>query len=149
MPLPVPAWFAEVQQRDGVRPLVESFQFQTASYAKSGMNVFPTVMLAKSLDHDRQIAEQVLRETRCDVSFPMNEVGVDLTSVWKRAFWYRAERERTANALRIREGKPIETRSQCSDGGWTFDGTTLRFSHVIATAPPGMATPLTINFGAK
>jgi hypothetical protein len=31
MPLPVPIWFAEVQERDNVRPL-QSFQFQTASY---------------------------------------------------------------------------------------------------------------------
>ncbi|HEY2321440.1 MAG TPA: hypothetical protein VGJ82_01130 [Thermoanaerobaculia bacterium] len=31
MPLPVPIWFAEVQERDDVRPL-QSFQFQTASY---------------------------------------------------------------------------------------------------------------------
>ena len=66
-------------------------------------------------------------------------LGPDLTSVWRRAFRYRAEREATANALRVREGKPIETASRCSDGGWTFDGTTLRFSREIATAAPDRA----------
>ena len=58
------------------------------------------------------------------------------SSVWRRAFRYRPEREATANALRVREGKSIETGSRCSDGGWTFDGTTLRFSREIATAAP-------------
>ena len=51
---------------------------------------------------------------------------------WQRAFRYRAEPEATANALRARAGQPIEERSQCSDGGWSFDGKTLRFAKPIA-----------------
>jgi hypothetical protein len=148
MPLPAPAWFAEVQERDNIRPLLESFQFQTASYVENGVRLFPTKMLANLVDHDRHIAEVVANTTRCDVKIPMNEIGVDLSFIWRRAFRYRAEREATANALRVREGKPIETHSRCSDGGWTFDGTTLRFSREIPTAPPDNPMPLTINFGA-
>jgi hypothetical protein len=136
MPLPAPAWLAEVQQRDSVRPLLESFQYQTASYSKDGLQLFPTKMLADSVDHDRAIAEELISETRCDVKARANETGTDLTFVWRRAFRYRAEREATANALRVREGKPIETTSRCSDGGWAFDGTTLRFKREIATEPP-------------
>ncbi|MGA8806799.1 MAG: hypothetical protein WB973_02905, partial [Thermoanaerobaculia bacterium] len=34
MPLPVPAWFGQLQQRDTLRPLLEAFQHQTASYEK-------------------------------------------------------------------------------------------------------------------
>ena len=83
--------------------------------------------------------------TRCDVNTPMNELGTDLTSVWRRAFRYRAEREATANALRVREGKSIETGSRCSDGGWMFDGTTLRFSREIATAAPDKPMPLVLR----
>lgn len=145
MPLPAPAWFAEVTERDNVGPLLESFQFQTASYAKSGSNIFPTKMFAESVDHDRAIAEEVSKTTQCDVNMRMNEVGTDLSFVWRRAFRYRAEREATANALRVREGKPIETRSRCSDGGWSFDGTTLRFSREIATAPPDNPMPLVLR----
>jgi hypothetical protein len=91
------------------------------------------------------MAEGLIHKTRCDVNPPLNKLGTDLTTVWRRAFRYRAEREATANALRVREGKPIETASRCSDGGWTFDGTTLRFSREIATAPPDRPMPLALR----
>jgi hypothetical protein len=145
MPLPAPAWLIEVQQRDHVRRLLEAFQYQAASYWKDGARVFPTQWLANSVERDRRIAEAVFKETRCDVSAPMNDLGVDLSSVWRRAFRSRAEAEATANALRVREGKAIEPRSRCSDGSWSFDGTTLRFSREIATPPPDRPMPLTLR----
>jgi hypothetical protein len=145
MPLPAPAWLAELQQRDNVQPLLEAFQHQTASYWKSGASIFPTKSLAASVEHDRQIAEEMFHTTRCDVSARMNDLGVDLASVWRRAFRYRAEREATANALRVREGKPIEPASRCSDGAWTFDGTTLRFSREIATGAQDRPMPLVLR----
>jgi hypothetical protein len=149
LPLPAPSWLAEFQQRDDLRPLLEAFQVQTASYWKDGAQMFPTKWLADSVEHDRHIAEAVFQETRCEVSVPMNDLGTDLSSVWRRAFRSRAEREATANALRVREGKPIETRSRCSDGGWTFDGTTLRFSREIKTAPPDRPMPLVLQASPK
>ena len=145
LPLPAPAWVAELHGRDHVRPLLEAFQVLAASYWKDGSKLFPTKWLANSVEHDRRIAETVFRETRCDVNVPMNELGTDLSSVWRRAFRYRAEREAAANALRVREGKPIETGSRCSDGGWTYDGTTLRFSREIATAAPDRPMPLVLR----
>ncbi|QQS49009.1 MAG: hypothetical protein IPM66_10485 [Acidobacteriota bacterium] len=143
MPLPAPAWLGELQ--DNVRPLLEAFHFMAAWYWEDGQQIYPTKWLANSIDHDRRIAEELINLTRCDVSVQMNELGTDLASVWRRAFRYRAEREATANALRIREGKSIETRSRCSDGGWKFDGTTLRFSREIATAPPDRPMPLVLR----
>jgi hypothetical protein len=145
MPLPAPAWLGELQARDNVRPLLEAYQYQTASYWEGGTRIFPTKMLADSVDHDREIAEELLHETRCDVSARANELGTDLTSVWLRAFRYRAEREATANALRVREGRTIEPTSRCSDGAWVFDGTTLRFSREIATAAPDRPMPLVLR----
>ena len=145
MPLPAPAWLGELQARDSVRPLLESFHYQTASYWEDGAQMFPTKWLANSVEHDRVIAEELFNATRCDVNARMNEVGTDLTFVWRRAFRYRAEREATANALRVREGKPIETASRCSDGAWMFDGKTLRFSREIATAAPDRPMPLTLR----
>jgi hypothetical protein len=142
MPLPAPPWFGELQARDSVRPLLEAYQHQTASYWKDD---FRTKWLATSIEHDRLIAEELFKATGCDVNLRANDVGTDLTSVWRRAFRYRAEREATANALRVREGKPIETVSRCSDGGWTFDGTTLRFSREIATAAPDRPMPLVLK----
>lgn len=145
MPLPAPAWFHELQERDEVRPLLEAYQQQTASYWEDGAHMFPTKWLAASVEHDRRIAEEVFKLDRCDVNVPMNELGTDLRAVWRRAFRYRAEREATANALRVREGKPIQTASRCTDGTWTFDGTTLRFSRAIATAPPDKPMPLVLK----
>jgi hypothetical protein len=145
MPLPAPAWLGELQTRDKVRTLLDSFQHQTALYWEDDAPIFPTKWLAASIDHDRQIAEELFDLTRCDVTIRMNQLGTDLSSVWRRAFRYRAEREATANALRVREGKSIETGSRCSDGGWTFDGTTLRFSREIATAAPDTPMPLVLR----
>ena len=144
MPLPAPAWFGELQERDNVRPLLEAFQYQVASYGESDA-WFPTKWLASSVDHDRKIAEELFNLTRCDVTTRMNDLGTDLSSVWRRAFRYRAEREATANALRVREGKSVEPKSQCSDGSWSFDGTTLRFSREIATAAPDTPMPLVLR----
>lgn len=144
MPLPAPAWLSELQERDSVRPLLEAFQYQAAWYAQDGA-WFPTKWLAGSVDKDRGIAEGLFKETRCEVNTPMNDLGTDLSSVWRRAFRAHAEREATANALRVREGKSIETRSRCSDGAWTFDGTTLRFNREIATAAPDSPMPLVLN----
>ena len=143
MPLPAPAWLAELQDRDNVRPLLDAFQYQAASYPKNSW--FPTKWLADSVDRDRGIAEALFKETRCDVNTLMNDLGTDLSSVWRRAFRYRAEREATANALRVRVGKSIETSSRCSDGRWMFDGTTLRFSREIATAAPDSPMPLVLQ----
>jgi hypothetical protein len=145
MPLPAPAWLGELQARDNVRPLLEAFQHQTASYTDDGLRIFPTKFLAASVDHDRSIAEELFKETRCDVNPRENELGTDLRSVWRRAFRYRAEREASANALRVREGQPVETTSRCSDGGWTFDGTTVRFSRVIATSAADNPMPLVLR----
>ncbi len=145
MPLPAPAWISEMQVRDDVRPLLDSFQHQTAEYWKGSAWWFPTKWLARSIDHDRQIAESLYSFTACDVNTPMNQLGTDLSSLWRRAFRYRAEREATANALRVREGKSIETTSKCSDGNWMFDGSTLRFSREITTAPPDTPMPLVLR----
>jgi hypothetical protein len=144
MPLPAPAWLGELHERDNVQPLLEAFQYQAAWYSNDGA-WFPTKWLADSVDHDRGIAEALFKETRCDVNTPINDLGTDLSSVWRRAFRARAEREATANALRVRAGKSIETRSRCSDGGWMFDGTTLRFSREIATGAPDTPMPLVLR----
>lgn len=145
MPLPAPAWLGDLQRRDALRPLLEAYQAQTAAYWQDGAQLFPTKWLAASVEHDRQIAVALFGTTQCDVNAPANELGAELTFVWRRAFRYRAEREATANALRVREGKPIDTTSRCSDGAWTFDGTTLRFSREIATAAPDRPMPLVLR----
>jgi hypothetical protein len=145
MPLPAPAWFAELQKRDVVLRLLEAFQYQVASYSNGGSPMLPTRWHADLVKHDAAIADAIYKERRCDMTPTMNKAGVDLSAVWRRAFRYRAEREATANALRLREGRAIEARSVCSDGSWAFDGKMLRFSRQIAAPAEDRAMPLELS----
>ncbi|MGQ0551823.1 MAG: hypothetical protein ACT4PU_01220 [Planctomycetota bacterium] len=153
LPLPAPAWLDELHAHDPVRRLIEAFQYQTASYWEGGTNFFLTKWLAKAVAHDRTIAEELIGLDTCDVQMRMNELGPDLGSVWRRAFRYRAEREATAQALRVRAGLPLragqapDASSACSGGSWSFDGTTLRFSQEIPLAADELPMPLVLRLG--
>ena len=124
MPLPVPAWFDEVRNRDFVRPLFETLQWE--SWRTWTHELFPLKPFAEAIDRDRTLTSELAPLTVCESP---HLAGLDIT--WQRAFRYRVEREATANALRARGGLPIAAGSQCSDGRWSFDGTTLRFSKPI------------------
>ena len=135
MPLPVPAWFEEVQNRDFVRPLLETLQSENWRTWRHQM--FPLKPFADRVERERTLAADLARATKCefdrvpetgDRADPLGRLDIG----WQRAFRYRAEREATANALRALAGQPIEESSQCSDGGWSFDGKTLRFAKPIA-----------------
>lgn len=135
MTLPVPAWFAEVQERDFVQPLCETMQYEDWRIWKE--QAFPLKTFAERIEHERTLAGELARETECEfnrVTEPASPKDpndrVDIG--WRRAFRYRVEREATANALRARAGQRIDEGSRCSDGRWSFDGKTLRFSKPIA-----------------
>jgi len=149
MPLPVPAWFAEVQDRDFVGPLIETLQYENWRTWKE--QKFPLKPFAARVERERTLAGELARTTECafnrvaqtdDRSDPNARLDIG----WQRAFRYRAEREATANALRARAGQPIEESSRCSDGQWRFDGKTLRFAKPIAL-PERLDTsmPLTLR----
>lgn len=135
MPLPAPAWFDEVQDRDFVRPLFETLQYE--KWRRWRQQTFPVKMFAESIDRERTLISELARVTECELprvvetgdrGDPLGRLDIG----WQRAFRYRVEREATANALRARAGQPIEEGSECSDGGWSFDGRTLRFAKPIA-----------------
>ena len=134
MPLPVPAWFHEAQDRDFVRPLFETLQYE--KWRTWRHQKFPLKQFAEAVDRERTLTSDIARVTECEFhSAPATRVVpdvADLNITWQRAFRYRVEREATANALRARAGQPIEDGSHCSDGGWSFDGKTLRFAKPIA-----------------
>ncbi len=134
MPLPVPAWFHEAQDRDFVRPLFETLQYE--KWRTWRHQKFPLKQFAEAVDRERTLTSDIARVTECEFhSAPATRVApdvADLNITWQRAFRYRVEREATANALRARAGQPIEDGSHCSDGGWSFDGKTLRFAKPIA-----------------
>jgi hypothetical protein len=122
MPPPAPAWFDEVRNHDYVRPRMETLQYE--NWRRTKDQKFPLKSLAETIDRDRKVADAFAGATACEVRGTA-DIG------WQRAFRYRAEREATANALHARAGQPIEERSQCSDGGWSFDGKMLRFTRPI------------------
>ena len=134
MPLPVPAWFDEVQKRDFVRPMFETLQYENWHSWKH--QVIPLKPSADRIERERALVAELARVTTCELnrvietgdrSDPNSRTDIG----WQRAFRYRAEREATANALRARAGQPIEENSQCSDGRWSFDGKTLQFAKPI------------------
>ncbi len=135
MPLPVPAWFDEVQDCDLVRLLFETLQFE--NWRKWKDQTFALKPFAERIERERTLTIELARLTDCELN-RVTETGDRSNPIgrldigWQRAFRYRVEREATANALRARAGKPIEERSHCSDGRWSFDGKTLRFAKPMA-----------------
>ena len=125
MPLPVPAWFHEVQDRDYVRPLFETLQYEKWRIWRKQM--FPVKQSAQIIERDRVLTSELARVIECE----FHPAPSDLDITWQRAFRYRVEREATANALSARAGQPIDEGSHCSDGRWSFDGKTLRFAKPI------------------
>lgn len=153
MPLPAPAWLAEVRQRDFMPPLIATLQYE--SWARAKFYKLPLKPLADATERERAITGVLARMTECAFRpGPATRVNPDvgdmsdLDTTWQRAFRYRAEREATANALRARAGHPIEEQSQCSDGAWSFDGKTLQFAIPIPL-PEKIDTsmPLTLRVG--
>lgn len=149
MPLPVPAWFSEVQDRDLLRPLIETLQFE--NWREWSDQTFALKPFAERIERERTLARDLARMTTCEPNLAI-ETGDRSDPVyrldigWRRAFRYRVEREATANALRARAGKPIEEISHCSDGRWSFDGRTLRFDKPIALSERrDTSMPLTLR----
>lgn len=149
MPLPVPAWFGEVRDRDFVQPLIETLQYNDWRTWKE--QKFPLKPFAERIERERALAEELARTTECEFNRvteteDRKDPNDRLVIGWRRAFRYRVEREATANALRARAGQRIEEGSHCSDGRWSFDGNSLRFSKPIAL-PEKLDTsmPLTLR----
>lgn len=142
MPLPVPMWFDEVQDRDFVPMLTETLQVEKWWQWKH--QKFPLKPFAEAIDRERIFTGELAGVTECEFQRASETPAIDIG--WKRAFRYRAEREATANALFARAGKPIEERSRCSDGRWSFDGTTLGFSKpIVLPERRDTSMPLTLD----
>src|SRR6266550_690705 len=64
MPLPVPAWFHEVQDRDLVRPLIETLQFEKWRTWRD--QTFPLKPFAERIERERTLASDLMRLTTCE-----------------------------------------------------------------------------------
>ncbi len=122
----------------------------------------PVTRLATNdaIEGDRRTAIEVAASRKCAVdsreltrrrlqslawwNFPVRRISQgNLDSVWQRVSRFRAEREATDRALRLRAGEAPLPKSDCSDGSWIYSGNGFRFSKELAAPQvPGTAIPL-------
>lgn len=140
MPLPPPAWLAELDTFAYEQHLAAAQQAE----AWRGRNPALTERL-------RGMAAEVLQAKACDTASPRFEavrekLGAratpNLVSDWERLMRFRAEREARRNVLRIRAGQPPVRDSQCSDGSWKVTPASFRFTREVAVERPQLAYPL-------
>ncbi|HYH10232.1 MAG TPA: hypothetical protein VEK11_24500 [Thermoanaerobaculia bacterium] len=162
LPLPAPAWLAEMDAVDHAWLLARTMQVElwmASVKAPPGWKPLAQIPIARLTNHQRDTAAALLANRACgfdavrffDERRKGSLAGIftpSIASAWRRAFRYRAEREATRNALRIAAGEPVVERSVCSDGTWRFADATLAFSREL---PKGEAQesdmPLTLRVG--
>lgn len=172
MPLPAPSWLREMHAVDVRLLLARSLQYETWlswRYGERQMPVMPAIparpynraSISAFVMHQRETVAQVLAVKACAFdgeAFSAKRmrtvprwnifarvVTPNLGSVWTRVQRFHAEREATANALRIRAGESIAP-STCADGVWRYDGARLAFSRNIPPASEADAPmPLTLS----
>jgi hypothetical protein len=139
MPLPPPAWFAEIASFPYERALVSVHQVE-AWRGGPGANV-----------RLRGMADAVLRAKACDRTSPQfeavrEELGArdtpNLVSAWERLMRFRAEREATQRVLQMRAGQTPSRDSQCADGSWEVTATSFKFTREAPVEPPQIEYPL-------
>jgi hypothetical protein len=64
MPLPAPAWFGEVQDRDLVQPLLETLQYE--NWRRWKEQYFPLKPFAERIERERALAAELSRATECE-----------------------------------------------------------------------------------
>ncbi|HYK05935.1 MAG TPA: hypothetical protein VE974_29600 [Thermoanaerobaculia bacterium] len=140
MPLPPPAWLAELDTFPYEQHLAAAQQAE----AWRGKNPALTERL-------RGMAAEVLQARACDAASPRFEAVRDklgaratpnLVSNWERLMRFRAEREARRNVLRIRAGQPPLRDSQCSDGSWDVTPASFKFTRDIPVQRPHIQHPL-------
>lgn len=140
MPLPPPAWLAELDTFPYEQHLTAAQQAE----AWRGKNPALTERL-------RGMAAEVLEVKACDTSSPQFEavrkkLGAratpNLVEDWERLMRFRAEREARRNVLRIRAGQPPVRDTQCSDGSWEVTPASFQFTREAPVQRPHIAYPL-------
>lgn len=129
MPLPPPAWLAEIDTFPYELHLAAAHQAE----AWRGKNPGLTERL-------RGVATEVVQAKACDAKSPQFDAVRDklgaratpsLVSNWERLMRFRAEREARRNVLRMRAGQPPLRESQCTDGSWDVTATSFEFTRDV------------------
>ena len=140
MPLPPPAWLAELDAFPYEQHLAAAQQAEAWRYEDPGLT-----------ERLRGMAAGVLQAKACDTTSPQfdavrKKLGAraapSLVSDWRRLMRFRAEREARRNVLRIRAGQPPLRDSQCSDGSWDVTPSSFRFTRDVPVQRPRIDYPL-------
>ena len=140
MPLPPPAWLAELDSFPYEQHLVAAHQ------AEAWRDKNPALT-----ERLRGMAAEVLQAKACDATSPQfdavrEKLGAratpNLVSNWERLMRFHAEREARRNVLRIRAGQPPVRDTQCSDGSWEVTPTSFKFTRKAPVQRPHIQYPL-------
>lgn len=169
-------WLADMQRVDHRQLLLAASQYDTwamwrdegqmTGFEATVMKPFLRWSMVDIARHQRESAAQIAAMTTCGFdgakfyqqrmaavakwNFFADMALPNLASVWQRAFRTVAEREATANAMRIAQGQPIVAKSACSDGAWTYANGQLSFSRDLPkSSPVENAMPLSLAILAR
>ncbi|HYH07955.1 MAG TPA: hypothetical protein VEK11_12930 [Thermoanaerobaculia bacterium] len=140
MPLPPPAWLAELDTTPYEWHLAAAHQAEAWRSKSPALN-----------ERLRGMAAEVLQAKACDASSPQfdavrEKLGAratpNLISHWERLMRFRAEREARRNVLRIRAGQPPVPDTQCTDGSWEVTPSSFRFTRDVPVPRPQIKYPL-------
>ncbi|HET8775887.1 MAG TPA: hypothetical protein VFP80_18965 [Thermoanaerobaculia bacterium] len=164
LPVPAPAWLSEDRAIDRRRLLLQGMQADSWAFwrhAPGESKPFPKAYVRASVAnlvlHQRASALEISRVTAC--SFDGSAYGDELVErlprwntlarvamvniPWAGVLRFEAEREATANALRVRAGQPAIESSRCSDGQWHSENGQISFTREIPGKEKDM--PLRLN----
>ncbi|HEV7766213.1 MAG TPA: hypothetical protein VGQ76_14505 [Thermoanaerobaculia bacterium] len=168
-------WLEELQKSDPRRLLLAAHQNEAWSMWRHGIPGGVSGVIGRPyirwvavdmVRRQRVMAEEIAAMTTCGVdgnafsqrhfediprwNFIARIAMPSIGNAWQRAFRAVAEREATANAMRIGQGQPIVTTSVCSDGAWSFNNGRLAFSRELPKASPSETQmPLSLVIPAR
>lgn len=167
LPLPEPAWLAEVRAVDYRRAIVASMQAEAwiwRASAKDGSirpwlaRPYIALCAADAGERMRAALTEMESSSACDVdsdalghvvqrSMPRWNIFArlaipNIAATWERAVRTTPELERTAKVLQLRRGETPSADSRCSDGRWLVTASSLKFSRPLRVAKSGITYPL-------
>lgn len=146
MPLPPPAWLAELDTFPYELHLAAANQADAWRARNPGLT-----------ERLRSVATEVVQAKTCDATSPQFEAvrkklgaraAPSLVANWQRLMRFRAEREARRNVLRMRAGQPPLPASQCSDGSWQVTPSSFKFTRDVPVPRPQIKHPLEYSAAA-
>ena len=160
MPLPAPAWLAEMQAVDHRALILRGMQVDTwvvwrnvpDELPMAGMRSYLYASMANMALHQHESAVELVQVQSCGFdgkafdqqrekeiarwNTPGQITIMGGGDLWSRMLRYGAEKEGTANAMRVRAGQSAIKESRCADGTWSYDAGRVSFLPAIRKSAP-------------